>query len=75
MIREDILQKFPELFGTKKVNGRDINVEADHCRAHQRAASRYRCGPNRSSSAAAVRRAGHQEIRVAEAGTRHLRIR
>jgi malate synthase len=27
MIREDILQKFPELFGTKKVNGRDIDVE------------------------------------------------
>src|SRR5476649_2487950 len=27
MIREDILQGFPELFGTKKVNGRDINVE------------------------------------------------
>jgi hypothetical protein len=22
MIREDILQKFPDLFGTKKVNGR-----------------------------------------------------
>jgi len=27
MIREDILQKFPDLFGTKKVNGRDVNVE------------------------------------------------
>ncbi len=27
MIREDILQKFPELFGTKKVNGRDVDVE------------------------------------------------
>ncbi len=27
MIREDILQKFPELFGTKKVNGREVNVE------------------------------------------------
>ncbi len=27
MIREDILQQFPELFGTKKVNGRDVNVE------------------------------------------------
>ncbi|HWW92844.1 MAG TPA: malate synthase [Vicinamibacteria bacterium] len=27
MIREDILQKFPDLFGTKKVNGREINVE------------------------------------------------
>ena len=27
MIREDILQQFPELFGTKKVNGREINVE------------------------------------------------
>src|SRR4051794_28680387 len=27
MIREDILQQFPELFGTKKVNGRDIDVE------------------------------------------------
>ncbi len=28
MIREDILQKFPELFGTKKVNGREVDVEA-----------------------------------------------
>ncbi len=27
MIREDILQKFPELFGTKKVNGREVNIE------------------------------------------------
>ncbi|MGC2107865.1 MAG: malate synthase [Candidatus Korobacteraceae bacterium] len=27
MIREDILQQFPELFGTKTVNGRDVNVE------------------------------------------------
>jgi hypothetical protein len=27
MIREDILRKFPELFGTKRVNGREVNVE------------------------------------------------
>lgn len=27
MIREDILQKFPELFGTKTVNGRRVGVE------------------------------------------------
>ena len=27
MIREDILQKFPELFGTKKVNGREVNID------------------------------------------------
>ena len=27
MIREDILQKFPELFGGKKVNGRQLDVE------------------------------------------------
>jgi malate synthase len=27
MIREDILQQFPDLFGTKKVNGRQVNVE------------------------------------------------
>src|SRR5271165_290717 len=27
MISEDILQQFPELFGTKKVNGRNVNVE------------------------------------------------
>ena len=27
MIRKDILQKFPDLFGTKKVNGREVNVE------------------------------------------------
>jgi malate synthase len=27
MIREDILQKFPELFGTRTVNGRVVNVE------------------------------------------------
>jgi len=27
VIREDILQKFPDIFGTKKVNGRNVNVE------------------------------------------------
>ncbi len=27
MVRDDILQKFPDLFGTKKVNGREVNVE------------------------------------------------
>ena len=27
VIREDILQRFPDLFGTKKVNGREVNVE------------------------------------------------
>ncbi len=27
MIREEILQQFPELFGTKQVNGRSVNVE------------------------------------------------
>ena len=27
MIREDILQQFPELFGTKQLNGREVNVE------------------------------------------------
>jgi malate synthase len=27
MVREDILQKFPELFGNKTINGRKVNVE------------------------------------------------
>ena len=27
MIRNDILQSFPDLFGSKKVNGRDVNIE------------------------------------------------
>src|SRR5437867_2392233 len=27
IIREDILDKFPELFGTKTINGREVNVE------------------------------------------------
>jgi malate synthase len=27
MIREDILRQFPELFGTRRVNGREVNVE------------------------------------------------
>jgi len=27
MIREDMLQRFPDLFGTKMVNGREVNVE------------------------------------------------
>ena len=27
MIRADILQKFPDLFGTKRVNGREVDVE------------------------------------------------
>jgi malate synthase len=27
MIREDVLQQFPELFGSKNINGREVNVE------------------------------------------------
>ena len=27
MVRQDILQKFPEIFGTKQVNGRELDVE------------------------------------------------
>ncbi|MGZ4817562.1 MAG: malate synthase [Terriglobales bacterium] len=27
MIQQDVLQKFPELFGKKKINGREVNVE------------------------------------------------
>src|SRR5262245_2811829 len=27
MIREDILQRFPELFGSRTINGRTVNVE------------------------------------------------
>src|SRR5215831_11413561 len=27
MVRKDILQRFPELFGNKKVNARDVNIE------------------------------------------------
>jgi len=27
MIREDVLQQFPQLFGIQPVNGREINVE------------------------------------------------
>ena len=27
MVREDVLQQFPELFGARKVNGREVNVE------------------------------------------------
>jgi malate synthase len=27
MVRDDVLQQFPELFGTKTVNGREVNVE------------------------------------------------
>lgn len=27
MIRQDVLEKFPGLFGTQRVNGRDVNVE------------------------------------------------
>ncbi|MGH9571377.1 MAG: hypothetical protein ACRD4F_17160, partial [Candidatus Angelobacter sp.] len=27
MVRNDILQKFPDLFGAKKVNGRNVNVD------------------------------------------------
>ena len=27
MMREDVLQQFPDLFGTKKVNGHEVSVE------------------------------------------------
>src|SRR5204863_9261673 len=27
MVREDILRRFPELFGTRTINGRTVNVE------------------------------------------------
>jgi malate synthase len=29
MIREDIAQKFPEIFATRKVNGREVNIERE----------------------------------------------
>ncbi|MGA7768138.1 MAG: hypothetical protein WCA27_18180, partial [Candidatus Sulfotelmatobacter sp.] len=27
LVRDDILQKFPDLFGTKKVKGRELNIQ------------------------------------------------
>ena len=45
MIREDILQQFPELFGSKKVNGREVNVEETIASADPRTAPGHRRGP------------------------------
>ena len=36
MIRQDILQKFPDLFGKKKVNGRQVDVEETIATADRR---------------------------------------
>ena len=41
MIRQDILQKFPDLFGTKKVNGREVHtVWRKHCTCYCRCSTR-----------------------------------
>ena len=69
MIREDYLQKFPDLFGTKKVNGRDVNVEQNHCHPHPRVAPRHRCRPDRAPRAAAISCAGHARSMPGRSGT------
>ena len=71
MIREDILQQFPELFGTKKVNGREINVEAHDRHAHPRVESRDRGRLDRAPRAVKRPRTSPRKIRMAEMG-RHV---
>ena len=51
MIREDILQQFPELFGTKKVKRPRGQRRRDDCDAHTRIASGHRRGPECPSRA------------------------
>ena len=71
MIREDILQKFPDLFGTRKVNGREVNVELTIATLTRELGPEIAAGANRASGATAVPRAGRQEICLAEVG-RHV---
>jgi hypothetical protein len=60
-IREDILQKVPDLFGTKNVNGREVNIERTITTLYTRARSGDRRGPHRAADAPRVTRAGPRE--------------
>ncbi len=68
MIREDILQKFPDLFGTKKVNGREVSVEETIATLTRELRPDIAAALTARRDAPTVRCTGHQEIRVAELG-------
>ena len=68
MIREDILQKFPDLFGTKQVNGREVNVEKTITTLTREVGSGDRQRSQRTPDTARVPGAGAHEICLAEVG-------
>ena len=68
MIREDILQQFPELFGTKKVNGRDVNVEETIATLTRELRPAIAEALNARRALLGECRAGAEEIRLAEVG-------
>ena len=72
MIRDEIPKGFPELFGTKKVNGRAIDVEqAIDLNARVEAGHRYSVG--RAARTSAIPGAGQKNMR-GQVGTTSLRI-
>ena len=68
MIRNDILQKFPDLFGAKKVNGRDVNVQETIATLTRELRPEIAAALTARRQILAVARAGAREIRLAEVG-------
>ena len=72
IIREDILQKFPDLFGTKNVNGREVNIERTIATLTQELRPEIAAALTARRMLLAVTRTGPREICLAEVG-RHVR--
>ena len=75
MIREDILQQFPELFGTKKVNGREVNVEETIATLTRELRPAIADGPERPPRAARDRPRRCARSTPGRSGTRPSTIR
>ena len=68
MIQQDILQQFPDLFGNKKVNGRDVNVEETIATLTRELRPDIAAVLTARRELLAVSRAGAPEVRLAEVG-------
>ena len=75
MIREDILQKFPDLFGTKKVNGREVDVEETIATLTRELRPEIAAALTARRALLAVPRAGRARSTPGRGGTRRSRIR
>ena len=68
MIREDILQKFPGLFGSRKVNGREVEVERLIAELTQEFRPAIAHGSDGSPKSAAIHQAGTGALFLAQLG-------